>query len=186
MVRLFIALLLPREVKDKLGELISDLRPRTDSIRWVASGNIHLTLKFIGERPEKDIDPIAAVVMEVVKGRKKVEVEVRGCGGFPNLRRPRVIWAGLEGTDPAAEMAVLLNKRLVPLGIEAERRKFSPHLTIGRLKNKTRPEIGALAEYLEDLNFDAGTAILDQVALVKSTLTSGGPIYENLKIYELE
>lgn len=186
MVRLFIALLLPDEIKGKMGDLINDLSSRTRAIRWVAAHNIHLTLKFIGERPENDVESIANIVEEITRGRSKVEVHVRACGGFPNLNHPRVIWVGLEGTDPAAEMSSLLNKKLVPLGIEAEKRKFSAHLTIGRLKKSAHPHLPELTSYLENLDFEAGSVILDKVALVKSTLTPNGPIYENLKIYELE
>ena len=186
MVRLFIALLLPDNIKGKLGDLINDLSSRTHSIRWVAAHNIHLTLKFIGERPEKDIEPIANVVEGAVHGRSKIKVHIKDCGGFPNLSRPRVIWVGLEGTEPAAEISGLINKKLVPMGIEAEKRKFSPHLTIGRLKKSARPPLPELSGYLENLDFDAGSVILDKVALVKSTLTPNGPIYENLKIYLLK
>lgn len=186
MVRLFIALILPDEIKRKLGTLIDDLRPRTATIRWVVSQNMHLTLKFIGERPEKDIEPIAAAIEEAVKGRGKFNVRVKKCGGFPNLRNPRVLWVGIEGAEPAIEMAREINKELVPLGIEADKRPFSPHLTLGRIKKKIKPDLSPLASYMESLNFDAGSTILDRVALVKSTLTPGGPIYENLKVFELK
>lgn len=184
MVRLFIALLFPEPIKNALGELIDDLKPRGQGIKWVEWKNIHLTLKFIGEVPEKKIDRICEVLETVLAGRRKFEGRVAECGGFPNLRNPRVLWVGLDGTGPAVEIAKELNHRLIPVGIKSEKRGLSPHLTLGRIKKPA--DLSALAEYMESLNFDAGSVILDRVALVRSTLTPSGPIYENVKIYELE
>ena len=184
MVRLFVALLFPDNVKNRLGELIIDLKPRTDAVKWVEPKNIHLTLKFIGEVTENKVQPITNAVTSVLAGRRKFESRVAKCGGFPNLHRPRVLWVGLDGADPAAVMAKELNHKLVPIGIKSERRGLSPHLTLGRVKKPA--DFSELAAYMESLNFDAGSVILDRVALVRSTLTPGGPIYENLKLFELE
>jgi 2'-5' RNA ligase len=184
MVRLFIALHFPESIKSSLGELIDDLKPRGQGIKWVESKNIHLTLKFIGDFPEKKIGRIGEVLETVLNGRAKFEGRVARCGGFPNLRNPRVLWVGLDGADPAIEIAKELNHRLIPIGIKSEKRGLSPHLTLGRIKK--RSDLSELAGYMESLNFDAGSVILDRVALVKSTLTPSGPIYENVKVYELE
>jgi 2'-5' RNA ligase len=184
MVRLFIALLFPDEIKDALGKLIDDLKPRGQGIKWVEPKNIHLTLKFIGEVPEKKIDRILEKLEQVLADKAKFEGRVVKCGGFPNLRNPRVLWVGLEGADPAVAIAKELNHGLIPVGIKAEKRGLSPHLTLGRIK--TRTDLSQLATYMENLNFDAGSIILNRVALVKSTLTPGGPIYENIKLFELE
>jgi 2'-5' RNA ligase len=184
MIRLFIALHFPQHIKDSLEALIADLKPRARGIKWVEPKNIHLTLKFIGEVPENKIEPIVMALSTVLDGRKKFESRVAGCGGFPNLRRPRVLWVGLAGAEPAAAMAREINDKLVPIGIETEKRGLSPHLTLGRIK--TLGDFSELAAYMENLNFDAGMIILNRVALVRSTLTPGGPIYENLKLFELE
>ena len=184
MVRLFIALLFPDPIKSELGRLVDDLRPRGQGIKWVEAKNIHLTLKFIGEVPEEKIGPITEAMKGTLAGRKKSEGRLIGCGGFPNLRNPRVVWVGLEGAESAAEIARDIERALVPLGIPAEKRGFSPHLTLGRIK--WRADLSALTKYMESLNFDAGPVILNRVALVKSTLTPSGPLYENLKVVELE
>lgn len=183
-VRLFIALLLPDELKARLGDLINELRPLSGAIKWVDQKNLHLTLKFIGERPESDIDRIIQILTKVIEGYGKMTCPVRGTGGFPNLRNPRVIWVGLEETATVAEIARLLNKKLQNLGIKKENKAFSPHLTLGRIKK--RDNFAELADHMESLNFDAGPVILDRVALVKSTLTPQGPVYENIKVFELE
>ncbi len=183
-VRLFIALLFSGQIKEALGDLIDDLRPRGEGIKWVEAKNIHLTLKFIGEVPEKKIKLIGDATQSVLEGRKKFEGQVVGCGGFPNLRNPRVLWVGLKGAEPAIEIAQQIDRKLIPIGIDSEKRGLSPHLTLGRIKK--RSDLSKLAAHMESLNFDAGSVILDRVALVKSTLTPGGPIYENIKLFELE
>ena len=183
MVRLFIALLLPDSIKQILGDLIADLKPRARDIKWVAPENLHLTVKFIGETPEKNLEPINRILEAVVSGKSRLEVRLAGCGGFPDLRNPRVIWVGLEGGGAAGAWARELNIRLVPLGIEAERRPFSPHLTLGRVRQ--RGDFSSLAAHMDRLNFDAGLVVLDRIALVRSTLMPGGPIYTNLNIYTL-
>ena len=183
-VRLFVALLFPGQIKKALGDLIDDLRPRGDGIKWVEPKNIHLTLKFIGEVPEKKVTPIINALQSVLQGREKFEGRVAACGGFPNLRNPRVLWVGLQGAEAAIEMADQINRKLITAGIEAEKKGLSPHLTLGRIK--MRSDLSGLAAYMESLNFDAGSVILDRVALVKSTLTPSGPIYENIKLFELE
>ncbi len=184
MVRLFVALVFPEETKAALGDLISDLKPRGQGIKWVEPKNIHLTLKFIGEIPERKVEPIKQALGEVLAGKGKIEGRITGCGGFPNLARPRVLWVGLEGGDPAVEMAKEINHKLIPIGVKSEKKRLSPHLTLGRIKKPS--DLSELTSYMEDLKFDGGSVILDTVALVKSTLTPGGPIYENVKVYDLE
>jgi len=184
MVRLFVALVFPAEIKTVLGDLIADLKPRGQGIKWVEPQNIHLTLKFIGEVPEKKVERITEALGEVLAGRKKFQGHIIGCGGFPDLRRPRVLWVGLEGGEPAVELAKEINHKLIPIGVKSEKKRLSPHLTLGRIKRPS--DLSELTSYMENLNFDGGSVILNTVALVKSTLTPGGPIYENVKIFDLE
>lgn len=184
MVRLFIALLLPDSLKQMLNDLILDLKPRGRGIRWVVAKNMHLTLKFIGEVPEDQIEPIGLALTRAVESRNSLEVRLGGLGGFPNLDNPRVLWAGLEGAEPAVEMAGVIDRNLSELGLPKEKRPFSPHLTLGRIKRKDN--LQALATYMRDLTCPTASITLNQVALVKSTLTPSGPIYENLKLITLE
>lgn len=184
MVRLFIAFLLPESLKARLGDLISELKPLASGIKWVNPTNLHLTLKFIGEVPEEAVLSIGDALSSAVREKAKYEVRVKECGGFPNLRNPRVLWVGLSGINRDFKIASEIDKHLLPLGIAKEKKPFSPHLTIGRIKKPG--DISRLSGYIENLNFDAGTVILNKVALVKSTLTPAGPIYENLNIEELK
>ena len=183
MVRLFIALLLPDEIKQALGQLIIDLKPRGRGVRWVAVKNMHLTLKFIGETEENMIEPIGQALSSAIEGSPAMEMKVSGCGGFPNLKNPRVLWAGLEGAGPAVAMARDIDRELHRLGYPKEKRPLSPHLTLGRIKQ--RSDLSDLTSYMRSLTFTTEPITLDRVALVKSTLTPSGPIYENLKLIKL-
>lgn len=183
MVRLFVALLLPDEIKSAMGKFIAELKPLSVGVKWVETENLHLTLKFIGETSEKNVASISETIGKAISGSARFDVHIAECGGFPNLRNAKVLWVGMNGADPAAEMAIQIEQSLVPLGIPAENRPFAPHLTVGRIKLKIN--LNALAEKMENAHFDAGTVTLDRVALVKSTLTPRGPIYENLKVYQL-
>ncbi|MCP4570511.1 MAG: RNA 2',3'-cyclic phosphodiesterase [FCB group bacterium] len=184
MVRLFIALLLPDEIKQALEQLIIDFKPRGQGIRWVAAKNMHLTLKFVGETTEDMIEPIGQALTTVLDGKQSHVIKISGCGGFPNLKNPRVLWAGLDGAEPAAVMAKEIDEELRRLGFPKEKRPLSPHLTLGRIKQ--RSDISDLTTYMQSLTFTSEPITLDRVALVKSTLTPSGPIYENLKLFTLE
>lgn len=184
MIRLFIALLLPGEAKKRLGELLADLKPRGRGIKWVVPKNLHLTLKFVGDHPQKDVDIITDRLSSAVVGQERFAVTFNKCGGFPDLRSPRVLWVGLDGTQPAVEMAEKIDRALAVLGIAPEKRPFSPHLTLGRVKTPDR--LATLTDYMSTISLDWPAITLEKVALVKSTLTSDGPIYENLRQFELK
>jgi len=184
MLRLFIALLLPEEAKNYLSELLADLKPRGRGVKWVNPHNLHLTLKFIGDRPQKDVDIISDKLSSAIAGQSKFSIVFKGCGGFPNLHSPRVLWVGLDGAQPAVDMAAKIDKSLTPLGISPEKRPFSPHLTLGRVK--AFGQLSDITDYMSAINLNWPAVTLEKVALVKSTLTPDGPIYENLKQFELK
>jgi 2'-5' RNA ligase len=184
MLRLFIALHMPDQLKEELGRAISDLRPLADGIKWVETKNMHLTLKFLGDTEKSLVGGIAGAITIALAGRKAFEAKLDGCGGFPNLNKPRVIWAGIGGANPAIEIAKTINYELEKIGIDKDNKRFSPHLTLGRIKTKS--DLSRLSNHMRNLNFGSEAVILDRVALIKSTLTPHGPIYENLKEFKLE
>lgn len=184
MLRLFIALHLPEQIKKELGNVISDLRPIADGIKWVETKNMHLTLKFLGDTRESLVAGITGAITVALSGRKAFHIKLDRCGGFPNLNKPRVLWAGMDGADPAVEMSKAINYELEKIGIEKDNKRFSPHLTMGRIKKKS--DLTQLSDKMRNLNFEGEAVILDRVALIKSTLTPHGPIYENLKEFKLE
>jgi RNA 2',3'-cyclic 3'-phosphodiesterase len=135
-VRLFVALEIPAAVRDNLAALINELRAADASssknkARWVRPENLHVTLKFIGNVDAGKIDPIRDALAEVCSG-SAVALHFRGLGFFPNEKRPRVLWAGIEASPNLAPLAASIDARLEKSGIPRETREFSPHLTIAR------------------------------------------------------
>ncbi len=135
-MRLFVALEIPAVVRDNLAALINDLRASDASssknkARWVRPENLHVTLKFIGNVDAGKIDPIREALAEVCSG-SAVALHFRGLGFFPNEKRPRVLWVGIEASPNLAPLAASIDARLEKSGIPRETRDFSPHLTLAR------------------------------------------------------
>ncbi len=185
--RLFIALLLPDQLKSDLDHLMVDARRIGSGIKWVDPANLHLTLKFLGETQNERVSLIDDVLYSTVGHIERLEVSLAKWGGFPNLANPRVIWAGLNGAENAVSLAGSIDDKLGRLGFETDHRPFRTHLTLGRVKSPG--DYSRLTAHLENfdfLDYAKNKYILDQVGLVRSTLTPKGPIYENLKLYDLK
>ncbi|HEY6001811.1 MAG TPA: RNA 2',3'-cyclic phosphodiesterase [Anaeromyxobacter sp.] len=182
--RLFVALEPPEPVRRRLAALALELRRAAgraaEEIRWVPPENVHLTLQFLGAVPEERLSDVERAVRAAAAQARPLSLEVSGAGGFPNARRPRVVWAGIEG-DVAALGALVaeLGRRLAPLGFPPEDRPFSAHLTLGRAREgRGAPGIAvALASARE-----AGSAPwrATEVVLFESHLSPKGPRYEAL------
>jgi RNA 2',3'-cyclic 3'-phosphodiesterase len=135
-VRLFVALEIPAEVRDRFAAVITELRAADSSFsknraRWVRPENLHVTLKFIGHVDAGKLEGIRAALAEV-RSRNLVELRFRGLGFFPNGKRPRVFWAGMEASPNLAPLAGEIDARFKKLGIAGETREFAPHLTLAR------------------------------------------------------
>ena len=135
-MRLFVALEIPSAVRENLAALIGELRAADalasrNKARWVRAENLHVTLKFIGNVDAGKLDAIRAALAEV-RCDAPVELRFRGLGFFPNNRRPRVLWAGVEDSPNLAELAGEIDARLTKLGIPRETRDFAAHLTLAR------------------------------------------------------
>ncbi len=180
--RLFVALEPPELVRRRLEEMVGELRRLGGSaareVRWVAPGNVHLTLHFLGNAPEERLEEVKAAVAAAAAAARPLLLEVRGAGGFPNTRRPRVVWAGLAGdVAPIGPLVKDLGARLAPLGFPPEERPFSPHLTLGRARDGAPGLAGALAAVKE---VEVGTWRAGELVLFRSHLSPKGPTYEAL------
>ena len=135
MIRTFIALPIPDDLKKCLEDAISSLRSRNSSVRWVRPENIHLTIKFLGHISEDLVKPMSMELDKTLEHYGEMDLTLSGLGVFPNIRRPRVVWAGLEGdTEQLVKMALSVDATCAGLGIHKDKRPFSPHITLGRLK----------------------------------------------------
>jgi 2'-5' RNA ligase len=135
-MRLFVALEIPAAVRENLAVLMDDLRtadvPSSKSkARWVRPENLHVTLKFIGNVDAGKLDAIRAALAEV-RSESGVELRFHGLGFFPNDKRPRVFWAGIEASPNLVPLAREIDARMEKLGIPRETREFAPHLTLAR------------------------------------------------------
>ena len=135
-MRLFVALEIPSSVRDNLAALIKELSAADPSstksrTRWVQPEKIHVTLKFIGHVHQTRLEPIRAGLAEV-RASQPVDLRFRGLGFFPNEKRPRVLWAGIEASPNLEPLAKEIDARLEKLEIPRETREFTPHLTLAR------------------------------------------------------
>jgi 2'-5' RNA ligase len=157
-------------------------------MRLVATKNIHLTLKFLGDT---DIDRLPALMagLDGLGGRASAfSMALGDVGGFPNLNRTRVLWVGLAGDmQPLEGLASLVEEACVALDFKANAQPFSPHLTVARMRDSASPEERRKAgEALTSLPWEKGVPIpIDSFQLIKSTVTPQGPIYETLHTVSL-
>lgn len=175
-MRLFIA----GEISgERFSGMIEELS-KISGLKTVEPGNMHLTLKFLGETDEGKVSGIKEVMAECVKGKNAFEIKLEDVGVFPNPNYIRVVWAGItENRDILIDMANCLDKGLAKLGFPREKRAFSPHLTLARVKSPgAKNEINRFLKTHEGEDF--GTMKIDRVILKKSVLTPQGPIYTDV------
>ena len=180
-IRTFIGIEIPAEIRTKIAEFQTDLKALGGRIAWVKPERIHLTLKFLGATDELLVEKIISQLEEVAFPRSPFRVKVGGVGAFPNFKKPRVIWVGVdEGIDILREVASDIDQRMSGFGFEKEKRQFSAHLTVGRVKDDRN--IGSVIERLQQIqDFKAGEFIVSEMSFIKSQLTNEGPIYTTLK-----
>ena len=189
-MRLFVAINLPDALRRAAHEAAAPLRALLPRASWVPEARLHLTVKFLGERREADVALLADTLLAVAAGHREMTLQFGGRGGnggtpavgaFPNLRRPRVVWIGV---DPEPRLELLhhdVEEALAGLGVELEGKPFRPHLTLGRLREAPSPEqLRAFAQAARRVRFEeeAPVASLD---LMQSVMGApGGPRYELL------
>jgi 2'-5' RNA ligase len=180
-VRLFVALDLSQEIRDALREPIAKFRPLAKTARWTRPEGMHVTLKFIGHVDANKLDAIRAA-LATVQSDSPVEMRVRGMGFFPDERRPRVLWCGIEASANLAPLAADAERALEPLGIPREERKFSPHLTLARLKDSRG--IDDLARAAEEMKSrDFGSTRQTEFHLFESVTKPSGAEYRKIESY---
>lgn len=182
-MRLFTAIDLPADILMRLDRLLSSLR-REALINWSPLDNLHVTTKFIGEWPEGRLDELQEH-LSGVPARKPFEVEVKELGWFPHERAPRVLWMGVQGGDEMAELARETEEQLLALGIKKEDRKFTPHLTLARIKSPV-PLARLRATVREMQPAVLGKFLVSQFALFRSDAGSNSSVYRKLREYKFE
>ena len=178
-IRSFVAVELPASMREEIRRIegIIDVQ----GLRLVRPEIVHVTLKFLGDVPEEKIPRMTKALRKI--GYKPFEAKVRGLGAFPG-RSVRVVWLGLEGEFEGLYRDI--ENALKPFGFPREDRKFSPHITIGRVSRPSSEMSNCITSRMADLSdIDLGSFTVDRFYLKKSTLTRGGPIYDNLAEFSL-
>lgn len=174
-VRLFVAASVPQGELVRLRDQTRSLREQWPNARWAPLENQHVTLKFLGSTAPERLPDVVAACASVATDIEPSELAVEGVGVFPSRSRARVLWAGLH--DPAETLSAVargLDDRLEPLGYRAEKRRFTPHLTLARFRDPVR------IESLPDLPRAAAFS-LDGFGLWRSHLSPRGARYERLR-----
>ena len=177
-IRCFIAVDIAAPVRAKLREVIEQCAHRKSDVRWVRGDGLHVTLKFLGWIEARRLQQIEAALAQALQGRPALRIRVGGLGAFPSLRRPRVLWVGLEG-DGLGELAECVEQAMDRLGFEPEKRGFTPHITLGRV-NGMRGWSHVEDTLKTHLTEDFGESAVEAVTLYGSTLRPDGAIYTPL------
>jgi len=185
-IRAFVAVPVSDEVRSTVEALERELKRIGAGIKWVAPGNVHLTLKFLGNIRPDDVDNLKVSLRGALHGMTAFEATVAGLGTFPRGRgKPRVVWMGLEsGIDSLRALAGRVEDACASLGFERERRPFAGHLTIGRAR-RDGGRLTELAAEAAELRFNPLQLKVDRVNLVRSRLSPEGPTYTVLESFAL-
>ncbi len=184
-MRTFVAIDLPEALQVALAHIQSKFRstlPRSaesnDDVRWTRPEGIHLTLKFLGETSSEQLEKVKQA-LEVIERFEKFPVAVKGFGFFPDPRRPRVLWAGVEAPPPLAELAGRVEDAMRQLGFPRESRPYAPHLTLARFKlSRPHPELQSLVAHEADLSL--GRFEASDFYLFESKISSSGAVYRKV------
>jgi len=183
LLRAFVAVELPLEIRKAVGAATSKLRNEIGAlIRWVPMENMHLTLKFLGDVSPSNVEMLSQMLRAETDLFNCFDLRLNGIGSFPSLKRPRVIYVGIQAPAVLESLQRGIESASRRLGYESEERGFSPHLTIGRVKqNITATEQQVIRRALEETKIDAlGTTRVDSVQLFKSDLKPTGSVYTRL------
>jgi len=182
--RVFLAIELPEDVKNRIIVIQDELKILLKGIRWTRPEGIHLTLKFFGNIYEKEIVRISEIIAGNTKNAETISLSGGEIGAFPNLGRPRVLWLGLNGdTERLSILQESIDIDLEVYGYEKGRRKFRPHLTLGRAKS-SRGMIMDLSHVIKrKKDYQAGQFNCRGLTLFQSELKPGGAVYTKLAYF---
>ena len=176
-MRLFLAINLPPSERRAIRDATSPMRDAARGVSWVTEDRLHLTLKFLGEQPERVVEPLREVLLDVAARAPATRLELAGLGAFPNLRDPHVVWLGV-GRDPKLELLHHdIESVCARLGYEEDGRAFRPHITLGRVRGRLSGEAArALSDAARRVEY-RGAVEATSFEVMSSRLTPSGPNY---------
>ncbi|MEW6145861.1 MAG: RNA 2',3'-cyclic phosphodiesterase [Thermodesulfobacteriota bacterium] len=177
-MRLFIAALLPHEIRARMDEYLEAVMPLCEGVKWEKNDKLHVTLKFLGNVEDSKVPEIASIIGGLSRNYSPFETSISGVGGFPDLRNPRILYIGLSENQELSSFQSGIEESLEPLGFPRETHKFVPHVTIGRIKSRIR--IKEPLPQPEACNFS-----ISEIGVMKSETRRDGSVYTPLHIFHL-
>ena len=186
MIRAFIAAEIDLPNKKKISELIGELKKSKADVKWITENQIHITLKFLGNIEKEQVQKMSGALGGISRNFSAFDIQFSKLGAFPNMKRPRVIWIGVEkGGDLLSSLNEKIETALEKIGFTKEKREYRVHLTLGRVKSLKN--ITSLAELIDKIDFQStGEIKIDRLTLFQSTLTPKGAIYTPLLTSQLK
>jgi len=186
-IRCFIAIHLPNEVRNRISDYIIKLKATSNDVRWVQTENIHLTLKFLGEIDSSRVDQVKQSLNPISNKFSPFKLNVSGSGCFPGKKRPRVFWLGMEqgAENPLFSIHQWIEDKLEQLNFDKEKRRFSPHLTIGRVRARQQADYSDLFSCMEQNPFVPIEMFVQEIYFMRSFLKPSGAAYQVIEKYLL-
>ena len=175
-IRTFIAVNLAEALRERMAQVQQELRATMADVKWVASEGFHMTLKFLGNVDAEAMDHVVQAASDSLQGVPPAPITFRGVGAYPRVAAPRVVWSGVtQGGEQLVAIAERVEQAMEKLGFERERRPFSPHLTLGRVRTPRQPELSEAIQRLREV--EMGSMTVEAVHVMRSQLTPKGAIY---------
>jgi 2'-5' RNA ligase len=186
-IRCFIAIQLPHNIQEEISSYIEKLKKTSHDVRWIKGENIHLTLKFLGEIDSTRVDLIKKNLYPLCDELSQFNIKISGSGCFPNKKRPRVFWLGMEQgkENPLFSLHNWIENKLITLDFEKEKRRFSPHLTLGRVRAKEAVDFSDLFTFIEKKPFSSINFKVEEIFFMQSILKPTGAEYQVIESYPL-
>jgi 2'-5' RNA ligase len=187
-IRTFVAVEVSGEVKSRAANLIDKLKTSGIKASWTKPDSMHLTLKFLGDTPETLLAEVCRAVQKASASVACFDLHFGGAGAFPNSQRPQTLWLGVQrGLEEVTALQQSVDESLFQLRYPKERRRFTPHLTLGRCRGGSPEQFADLRRIIEENTaFNAGVSIIEEVVVFESMLERGPePVYEVLSRTEL-
>ena len=184
-IRCFIAIEIPDTIQNQFARIQGTLRKQIQKASWVKPNNVHLTLKFLGDVAPNDLEFIGQAIERVASRHRSFSLRIGGLGAFPNFARPRVVWLGAKvGGERVSSLAHDINTALSGCGFPPDIKKFNPHITLARLKERIdlRPYADQYRQY-DRIN--GAEMSVNSISLIQSRLAPTGAIYSTLESYSL-
>ncbi len=184
LIRTFISIPIPKDVRSKKNMLYSTLEDSPSNINWVKNEHLHLTIKFLGNTPESLFDEIKTELVQVASSIRPFDLCIDKTGCFPLPERPRVLWLGISGhISPLQNLFVNIEKKMENMGFAPEREEYFPHITLARVKypQKFTPDISTFLKS----SYDPIDFTVDRVQFLSSELLPSGTLYTLLGSFPL-